>query len=322
MKKLFFLSGLLLMASMLFAQSQEQIVDGGFETNWVQKNSSRGPYWDFNVNSTDMLRTLNSLYSLEVQVMETKLTSFREINPYAGQYALRMETVKLANTLLVPGAFGTISPDFVDEYLDPNGDHSIGLLAEFYSKPKRLTGYYKYAPVNNDSACIELELFDYPTRIASALWKEKNAVSEWTKFDIPINYTSEDRAVSDIKLIFASSGGYNFDQLDECRGQVGSKFWLDNIAFEYHDVGLREPLMERIYSKASPNPANTIVTISFDKTIDAKLVIYNILGAEVATQPISGNTVEANVSHLASGSYLYRVIEGNIIRASGKFIVE
>jgi len=320
MKKLFILSGLMLFVSILFAQPQEQIKNGGFE-EWQRLYSTlkKEYYYDFGVENGDMLRTLNKLYAINEPMLPTELTSFRENkNPYAGTYSLRMETVKLADEILVPGAIGTISPNFIAEFLSPA--KKIGLLADFYSKPIQLTGYYKYAPVNKDSAAIEIELVEWGERRAFALWKAYDAVSEWTKFEIPLNYTNEGD-VNELKLIFAASAGYNFADLEKCRGQVGSKFWLDNIAFDY-GAGLREPLIGRSHSTAYPNPATTTVTISFDKLLNGSLVIYNILGAEVATQAVNGNTVEANITHLAGGSYFYRVIEGNTIRTSGKFLVE
>ena len=321
MKKLLFLSGLMLFASLLFAQPQEQISDGGFENNWhSQPLPSSGTYEDW-IDNTDMLRTLNNLYGLQVQIYTTALTSFKETSTPYGNYALKMQTVRFNNGegILVPGTFGTISKTFVDEFLATQG---IEVFSYFESKPKRLTGYYKYAPVNNDSASIEIELRNYDYRAAHALWKVKTAVPEWTPFEIPINYENDWFDIIELKLIFASSAGYNFTDLENCKGQVGSTFWIDDIAFRYDDTGLCEPLMNRISSKAFPNPANTTVTISFDKILEGKLVIYNLLGAEVATQPVTGNSVETNVSHLAAGSYFYRVIEGNLIRTSGKFIVE
>ena len=323
MRKLFFLSGLMIFASIHFAQAQnEQIEDGGFETNWKTMSAlGRQPstYFDFNTSEDDLLRTLNSLYAIEVQEFKTELTSFKETNnPRGGSNALRMETVSFQGVITVPGAFGTISPDFISEFLR---DGSIGVLTFFESRPKRLTGYYKYAPVNNDSASIEIELFNWDTRLAFSLWKEKNTVSTWTKFEIPLTYTNDWADVTDLKLIFSSSAAYNFNDLMHCRGSVGSKFWIDDIAFEYGDAGLVEPLLDRTASKAYPNPAATTVTISFDKPLEGQLVMYNILGAEVICQPVNGNSVEANISQLAAGSYLYRVIEGNIIRTSGKIVV-
>ncbi len=318
MKKLLFLTGLLSVSFMLFAQ-QEQIEDGGFETKWSQKPSYRGSYWEYAGGDNDMMRTLNSLYALEMSALRTELTSFRETNTPYGNYALRMESVSFQNTLFVPGAFGTISPTYIEEFLDWGGIESS---ADFYSRPLRLTGYYKYAPVNNDSASIEIELTNYgETRIAYTLWKEKNTVSEWTPFDITIDYVNDWIDVTELRLIFSASAGYNFADLENCKGQVGSKFWIDNIAFEY-TAGLREPLMERTASKVYPNPAATTTTISFDKALNGKLVVYNMLGAEVLTQTVDGDAVEINVSHLSKGAYLYRVIEENNIRTSGKFVIE
>ena len=322
MKKLLLLSGFMFFTFIPFLQAQ--IEDGGFETKWVEKPADRGVYWDFNVSDAAMLRTLNSLYAIEIQEFITELTSFREANtPHQGQYAMRMRTASFQNVILVPGIYATVPYDYIPQYINNKGFEAI---VDFESpasgdKPQRLTGYYKYSPVKNDSAAIEIELFNRGTSVAFALWKERNTVSEWTKFDIPIRYTL-DADINEIKLIFASSAGYNFELLDKCKGEVGSTFWIDDIAFEYGDVGLIEPLMERSASQVYPNPASDAITISFDQELNGKLVIYNVLGAEAAIQSVNGDKIEANITNLPAGSYFYRVIEGNKIRTSGKFIIE
>jgi hypothetical protein len=67
-----------------------------------------------------------------------------------------------------------------------------------------------------------------------------------------------------------------------------------------------------------PNPFNPSTKISYllPKASDVKIVVFDILGREVATlvnefKPAGTHTVEFNASNLASGVYLYRIEAGD-----------
>jgi len=70
-------------------------------------------------------------------------------------------------------------------------------------------------------------------------------------------------------------------------------------------------------SQNYPNPFNPTTKISFSlpKNSDVKLVVFDILGKEVATlvndyRTAGTHQVEFNASNLASGVYLYRIEAG------------
>lgn len=313
MKKTVLSLSLLLMSVSLFSQN---ISDGSFE-NWTENQSPRGVYLDY---ANNIFRTLNSLYEIPDDPIRTELTAFREASDVQhGQYAIRLESVSFDGIIFVPGAFGTIGDDVGAEFVAEGG---ITVRTEFVHKPLYLNGYYKYLPVAGDSAAIELELYYYDLEsIAKTVFIEPDQVSNWKPFKIPINYTNDYTNPTHLKLIFSASAAYNFDDLENCRGQIGSKLFIDNLSFQYDPEGLEEPLLNRQTVKVFPNPASDIVKFDLGEENKGELVIYNLLGAEIARMSIENRIVEYNVSELVAGNYFYRVIDGKIITSSGKFIV-
>lgn len=312
MKKTVLVVALFIFASSLFAQ---EIVDGSFENNWTSVPSERGEYWDYENN---LFRTLNSLYQLPTVPITTELTAFREgSNAQEGQYAIRLESASFAGIVFVPGAFGTIGENVGAEYVATGG---ITIKTDFAHQPLFLKGYYKYAPVAGDSASIELELSYHDEIIAHSLYIEKNAVNEWKAFSIPVTY-SVPQAPTHLKLIFSSSAAYDFANLMNCAGQVGSALYIDNLSFQYDPEGLEEPLLGKQSVSVYPNPSSEMVHFDLGKKCNGQLVIYNMLGAEITRLDITNQIMEYNVSSLDAGNYFYRVIDGKTITSSGKFVV-
>ncbi len=296
----------------------QEFPDGGFE-NW---EITEAGYWDY---KTDLLMTLNGLKELDGVEMETALTAYRETeNVREGNYAIRLTSAWFGtNAIFVPGALATlnepITNDYVSDYLNL-GEIKINQSYDF--KPWRLTGYYKYAPVNGDSASIDLQFYFRNTPISTC---EKlvidHAVSEWTAFEICTGLETQPLDVTEISMVFASSAAYNFAHLEDCVGQAGSSLYLDGLAFHYDNVGLVEPLIPVVKTTVYPNPAAEQIHFDFNKDVNATLVIYTINGAEIASMTVNDTHKDYNTSALANGSYLYRLIDGNTVLSSGKFAV-
>lgn len=317
MKKI--LSSLLVLSLFGAAVAQSDIPDGGFE-NWTDK----GSYIDY---GTDLLMTLNGLYDMNGVEMETALTAFRESNAYEGNYAIRLTSVWFGgDAIFVPGALATLNEPETDNYVSDFLDlHCIKLTESYEFKPWRLTGYYKYAPVNGDSAAIELKFYQQNGNVLSTCEKYviTEAADQWTPFDITTGLQNSIYGVAEISLVFASSAAYDFADLEQCEGQAGSSLYLDGLAFRYDNepLGLIEPLIPVVKTSVYPNPTTENVNFDFNKDVNANLVIYNINGQQIATSQINGNHAEYNASALTNGTYLYRIIDGNTILSSGKFAV-
>jgi hypothetical protein len=300
--------------------SAQVIQDGSFETKWGTYAAESGNYLDYSYeDSLDLLMTLNILYQLPADPIPGELTAYRETDAQDGNYAIRLTSKNLGGILLVPGALGTISNNFIEQFLSSEG--IISVKKEFPFKPLALKGYYKYTPVNGDSAAIDMELFNGSVSIAKAQKIEYNTVSSWTFFNLPFVYSDTTLAATHIKLLFVASAGYNFNDLMSCVGQINSSLYIDNIYFEYEN-GLTESLLPIVKVTVYPNPSTDFVTFDFNREVKGELVIYNISGAQVGTINVSQSKVEYRNSDLSSGTYFYRLIDSNKILVSGKFIVK
>jgi len=319
------LLSLFMVVAMTAGVIAQEIQDGGFEENWVEQQSASGPYWDYR---TDMLMTLNDLIQMN-NIMETFLTAFRETeNVHGGNYAIRLTSTWFGtNAIFVPGALATlnepVNDSYIQDYLDDELGGVINLKEFFPHKPYRLTGYYRYEPVNGDSAAIEMKF--YLDNVVHSTCEKFiiHATPEWTAFDIHTGLDVSPYAVDKMSMVFAASAAYNFDNLEECAGQPGSSLYLDDIAFRYDNdpMGLVEPLIPVVKTTVYPNPSADMVHFDFSKEVKANLVIYNINGAQIAEMNVNDNHADYNASSLANGTYWYRIIEGNTILSSGRFAV-
>lgn len=300
--------------------SAQTIEDGSFETKWASYAAESGNYLDYSYeDSLDLLMTLNVLYQLPADPLPGVLTAFRETSAQDGNYAIRLTSHYLGGFLLIPGALGTISNNFIEQFLSSEG--VISVKKEFPFKPLALKGYYKYSPVSGDSAVIDMELFNGSTSIAKGKLMEYNTVSSWTSFDIPFIYSDTTLAATHIKLLFIASAGYNFDDLMSCVGQENTSLFIDNIYFDYGN-GLTEPLLSNVKATVYPNPSSDFVTFDFNREVKGELIIYNISGAQVASINVNQPKVEYTNNNLSAGTYFYRLIDANKILVSGKFIVK
>ncbi len=183
----------------------------------------------------DYLRTLNYLTTLPVSAGGPgPLTTDSSSEAYSGQYAALLTTktfTPMGTPIIIPGIVGTDSLDI------PNATIILG--KRYTSKPLKFQGYYKYQPVGGDSALILVLLSKYNTgaghrdTVAYAEQYMKSPVSSYTFIDLPIDYATYNNpnTPDTLTLIITSSGGVNFVDLMNCKGQVGSKLWIDEIQF-------------------------------------------------------------------------------------------
>lgn len=219
----------------------DQIVDGGFETQWYQPQDAE--YLEY---KSSVFYTLNSLITLKdipaMQVVQAPITAqLDSVTPHGGNYAIKLVTGSLVNAangrLLVPGAIAPLNQTFVNEFL--NSPDGINVKRPYTQKPIAISGYFKYESVNGDSASVCVELYDADKQvIARGYHLQKNSVNTWTQFNVPIDYTvsggsMESAVPAYISIIISASAGYDFSELTNCRGQDGSALWIDDLELHF-----------------------------------------------------------------------------------------
>ncbi len=304
----------LFMGAITISISAQNIPDGGFETGWSQYPHTSGAYWDY---ESALFYSLNELYE---EPLIGVLTTYRETsNPQNGSYALKLVSkMPLGSNIFIPGAIGTISPDFIQEFLD-NGGLDVRKDFSFTEQPVALMGYYKYTPISGDSAAIDFAVYNGDVELAAYKKVEKSFVNNWTSFYLPLTYTTTDLP-NKVKILFVASAAYDFANLQNCQGRENSTLYIDNISFAYAS-GLVEPLMNDFQVQLFPNPAVDVLNFTFGEEVNAELLVYSITGALVAKQKVQGTHYHLNLSDIETGTYFYRLISNNTILTSGKFAV-
>jgi hypothetical protein len=150
-----------------------------------------------------------------------------------GKYAARVTSKNFhlmeGVDIFIPGYIGASVLDI------PNA--TIHLGKPYTLKPLKLQGYYKYAPVGSDSALIQVALTRWNTgtnsrdTIVNDLIVVKNPVSSYLFLDHTLNYVNTTLTPDTLVLIFAASGGIDFNDLQGCAGEIGSVLWVDDLKF-------------------------------------------------------------------------------------------
>ena len=167
---------------------------------------------------------------------------------HAGK-AAKLET--LGGIMVVDYAAGNV---FIGDYStkmdNPASSVSFG---RSYSgaRPMKLSGYYKYTPgstmrsggtvpsdrtLSSDECDIYVMLWSGDTKIAEAHFVDNKTVSEYTKFELPIEYTDKTKRPDKITIVATSSRyGGEFSGV-KVVGQlaVGSTLWVDDFELSYY----------------------------------------------------------------------------------------
>ena len=326
MKKInFYLLALCFLFSVLSlnAQIKKQLPSSDFETGWTNNNGANGPYLEF---QTSYFYTLNSLFALVNQQGPADITAFRDGNAQQGSYCIKLKSGDIPvgeENIFLPGMVGTITENFVSEFLNNGGNVPIFRNWFDCATPHVMKGYYKYEPVGGDSALIAIGFYiggGEPVFVAQKIIK--TPTNNWTEFAVWIPQQYWDQEFTEIQVLFVSSAGVNFEKLAECKGQLESTLWIDNVSLNYSDTnGIKQNLFSSLAAKAFPNPATDVLNIELNENFSGKVMIYNLAGSLIQEEMINGTECQINTSSFATGNYIYKLMNGNTIFAQGKFVV-
>ncbi len=284
-----------------FAVTAQSFPDGGFETSWTE-HADPHPDEDTYLNySNYLVITLNSIRETWVTgEMETPITAFRDMNPHGGDYAMRLVSRHFdmgEDEILIPGALGTFNENFMETFLAGDGISIYqNVEAAFDDEyPIGITGFYKYAPLNGDSASIEMGYRNVISGGYEELTHRKMVITEevndWTSFTVEVDRSivADNPIIDEMSLIFVGSANYDFYELTNCQGHEYSTLWLDDVAFVYAS-GLKEYITPRLQVNTFPNPSVDVVNIQLDKEFSGEVVVYNLQGATMAKQAVNNST--------------------------------
>ena len=177
-------------------------------------------------------------------------------------------------------------------------------------RPTSLFLYYKYLPTNGDSVRVACNFYANGVVIGGFEYNSPQIVPNWTLLNIPISYNTSD--IPDSATIILTTF-YNTQH-------NGSVLYVDSLSFDTPitssvNGGMNGGLPNGFALMQNyPNPFNstTIINYSLPKTSIVTIILYDVLGNEVATllkeKKSSGNNkVEFNANNLTSGIYYYQM---------------
>ena len=209
---------------------------------------------------------------------------------YGGDYALLLKNKQGNNgfaNINTGSGNGSPTPDFPINF-----------------RPKTFNGYYKFDQDDNDTLFIILSLFKQGNQIGHIYHPISQSTTDYTLFNIPINYNSQDTPDS-AHIAFSI-------HKNQGQGTPGnSSAWIDNLAFDAVIAAPVEEIIdvEEIALNVYPNPAGNEINIhiSDNSSISKKVevTIFDMAGKNIKTLEINTNTTEQiDISILAPQIYL------------------
>ncbi len=249
-----------------------------------------------------------ALFGLEPMATQTS-------DAYVGNSAVRIENVEIldfdTNELDTLGFI--FSGDFLSDY------SAFGLDAT----PQIISGWYKYAPVEEDSATIYLAFTKYdPSLGFSEIVAEYSFLlgeaDEYTSFEFPLNLTETPDSFS----IGIASGNVeaNNDYIP-----LGSVLFMDELSFDFIE-GTRLPIFSDAL-EVYPNPATDFVFIKTDEKIGApkSIQLIDAMGkiiqfSEIENLVYGDNLLRIYMGDYPTGMYCYKIETAESVYA-GKVMI-
>ncbi len=298
--------------------AQQNIPNGDLES-WYTVSGFSYEQPGTGPSTGNWLLTLNDLAQLP---FPGPITTFKTTEANTGNYAAKLVSNVLPflpNDIFLPGMLGTC------EMLMTQNKAILGKpCAE--CKPSKFTGYFKYFPVNGDSAAavIVLSRWNTVTKHRDTLGISGmvlyDTVPAYLKVEMPVTYFSTN-ASDTITILCVASAGFNAIEFSAGKGKVGSTLYVDDIALEYPS-GIQQSLMPEVGVNTYPNPASDIMNVELSKQVrNGMLEVYNAAGKLMGTWPCSQLKNTIPVYSLTPGTYYFRLMEGKGMLNTGSFSV-
>ena len=260
-----------------------QIPNAGFE-NWTSGNCVFNSY-----NDPNGWGDINSLACIIGAITCIKTTT--PANVHSGSAALELLTQNAAGQT-APGICATGS-------INQNTQAVQGGFP-LTTRPDKLIGWYKYAPVSPDTFSVSINIYNGATSgtiIGTGSISGANTVSTYTKFIVPITYTSSATPDS-AQITLINSAGAN--------GQVGTLMYVDDLS---------------LVSCAGFNAVPTVVGPTCSTATGSITLGVPVNGTAPYTYGWSNSATGNSISNLSPGTYRVTITDDNGCQAKDSIVV-
>jgi hypothetical protein len=191
----------------------------------------------------------------------------------------------------------------------------------FTGMPQKLTGYFKYQPVNNDTCVFGWGLMRWNNGVQDTIGygaiDTMGTFTSWTYFEVPLEYAMwETPDTMNIGIV-------NSNPLDGV-DHTGTKLWVDNLSFEYSGVaieGLTFANGIKIY--AEPFSRQLVLETSFTEVKKLDISLFSITGqlAGKWNRSMQTDTEHLSMFDLDPGVYVIRISSGTKLIESRKITI-
>ncbi|UPT67373.1 MAG: T9SS type A sorting domain-containing protein [Sphingobacteriales bacterium JAD_PAG50586_3] len=293
-------------------------VNLGFET-WTDVVAYEDP---------DNWGTLN-FASLFVQGVPT--TAEKTTDSHSDSFAVKLVT-KPADADL--NSFG-LDTDTVPGLMIYGSISSETAGTAYTQRPTGLQFWYKYTPVNGDSAGFLVQLTKWDNiqqeqiLVGQGAISMKDVVTTYTLGDVPIVYEEAIEPDSLFIILFSSFDALHLlgSNLTTISGQPGSTLIVDDIAILGVDTpnAIKDNAAAAFDFTVYPNPASTTLNFKCNNYTFAQgaltFDVIDLTGRVVQSVSFNNTQTTTDVSTLAAGMYIYRLTDKTGILKTGKFNV-
>jgi hypothetical protein len=273
----FLLCAVFFTANLLMAQTP--VPNGNFETwtdtvtagSWTTNNYSIGGFLNYNF-------------------------VHRSTDAHGGTYAAQIETI---NIPILGDMGGLVTLGAYDMLSGLSGGTPIT------GKPTKLSGYFKYTPVNGDTMAVIVIMTKWNGSSRDTLFYNGvmafSAVPAYNLFEIPITYDPPTASPDTVNIVAISSAGY--------APQIGSMLYIDDLSFTYGGIGIEEVSNNPVIS-VFPNPSTGLVNVILSGK-ENTISVFNMLGEVVYHSQTSAQTNMIDLTGKPEGIYLIQIDNGS-----------
>ncbi len=283
------------------------------------------------IGTTDVIP--NGDFEIWESVEYEKVDNFSSFNPFQALFDLKPMATQTTDAYAGNSAVRIENVEIID--FDNNDLDTLGFIysGDFFSDysafgldatPQIFSGWYKYAPVDDDSALIFLEFTKYDSSLGYSETVAEFAfylgeANDYTSFEFPLSFTETPDSFS----LGISSG--NFESNDEYV-PLGSVLHIDELSFDFIE-GTRVPIFSdalEIY----PNPASDFVFIKMDKKVGTpkSIQLTDAMGrvvqfSDIESLEYGNDLLRIDIKNYPTGMYYYKVETEDSVYA-GKVMVQ
>ena len=229
---------------------------------------------------------------------------------HSGNYSVYLFNVYV--TLIESTAAGTLTNGRIHASIIPAEGYAFTQADDprwntpFQSRPDSLAGWFKYNPVEGDTAGIRAILHideaKIPPNGTEVNWIADanhqfpgHVVDTWTRFSVPFEYLSNGTPEYLLIVIKAGNG---------LQAIEGSELLVDDLQMIYNDPGgIDDPLNSNTWLYYQNNGFN----IKLNNIKNAQFYLMDMNGKVVFNRDVTGNRIELNVP-ITDGIYIGKIV--------------